>query len=70
MCKGCGKRGFRSEHAADKALGRAKAKRNRVGDSLGTRRGLKTENRYYECEYGLFHLTSESRESYRSRVAA
>ncbi|MFF4510623.1 hypothetical protein [Streptomyces mirabilis] len=30
-------------------------------------RGLKVESRYYECEYGRFHLTSESRSSYENR---
>lgn len=58
----CGaKRAFASEDQAEKALGRAQAKRNRMGDKRGTRRGLERENRYYECDFGGFHLTKQSR---------
>ncbi|MFF7800207.1 hypothetical protein [Streptomyces olivaceus] len=67
----CGvKRGFMSERDADKALGRAQAKRSRQGASRGTMRGLKVESRYYECDNGRFHLTSESRASYENRIYA
>ncbi|AVE00438.1 hypothetical protein SEA_OZZYJ_57 [Streptomyces phage OzzyJ] len=68
----CGvKRSFFSEREAEKALGRAKAKRQRTAESRGTGRGLRTESRYYECEAsGLFHLTAESRSHYESRTAA
>ncbi|WDS51774.1 hypothetical protein SEA_TRIUMPH_60 [Streptomyces phage Triumph] len=65
----CGlKRGFTSERDAGKALGRAQAKRNRRSDAIGTRRGQHIEQRYYECDYGLFHLTSENRSSYATRT--
>lgn len=68
-CK-CGiKRGFLSERDAEKALGRAQSKRNRKSDLIGTRRGQHIEQRFYECDEGLFHLTSENRSSYESRNA-
>ncbi|ANT41061.1 hypothetical protein BI024_gp57 [Streptomyces phage Nanodon] len=68
----CGiKRSFFSEREAEKALGRAKAKRGRLAEARGTGRGIKVESRFYECEEsGLFHLTSESRQSYELRNAA
>lgn len=69
VCK-CGKRGFRSELEADKALGRARAKRKRVATSQGSGRGIRTEHRFYECDWGLFHLTAENRRSYDERRAA
>ncbi|QYW07902.1 hypothetical protein SEA_REDBEAR_56 [Streptomyces phage RedBear] len=67
----CGvKRSFFTEREAEKALGRAQAKRQRTAESRGTGRGLRTESRYYECDSGLFHLTAESRSHYESRMAA
>lgn len=59
----CGKRGWHSEADAEKALGRAQAKRNRQFDRAGeSRRGMVRENRTYECHEGdLIHLTSQSR---------
>lgn len=67
----CGiKRGFFTERDAQKALGRAQAKRSRQGAARGTMRGLKVESRYYECEHGGWHLTSESRASYENRIHA
>ncbi|ATE85083.1 hypothetical protein SEA_CELESTE_57 [Streptomyces phage Celeste] len=68
----CGvKRSFFTEREAEKALGRAKAKRQRTAEARGTGRGLRTESRAYECEEsGLFHLTAESRAHYESRMAA
>lgn len=55
----CGKRGFHSEHDAERALGRTRAKRQRKHDARGTRRGMEVERRYYECDWveGIFHLT-------------
>ncbi|AWN07275.1 hypothetical protein SEA_RANA_57 [Streptomyces phage Rana] len=66
----CGvKRSFFSEREAEKALGRAKAKRQRTAESRGTGRGLRTEGRWYQCEVSdLYHLTSESRRSYNERT--
>jgi hypothetical protein len=68
----CGvKRSFFTEREAERALGRAQAKRQRTAEARGTGRGLRTESRFYECEEsGLFHLTSESRSSYERRNAA
>ncbi|WLW38605.1 hypothetical protein [Streptomyces phage Verabelle] len=67
----CGvKRGFASERLADKALGRAQAKRSRAADAVGTRRGMYVERRYYVCDFGLYHLTSENRSSYNDRLVA
>jgi hypothetical protein len=56
-----------SRHNAEKAMGKAQAKRSRQGAARGTMRGLKVENRVYECEAGGWHLTSESRSTYESR---
>lgn len=69
-CRSCGKRGFTSERDAEKALGRAQAKRSRTAASQGTGRGIRTETRWYQCDEGLFHLTSENRKTYEGRVAA
>ncbi len=67
----CGsKRGFSSEHDAEKALGRARTKRNREGDERGTRRGSHVESRSFECAEGNWHLTSESKRSYNNREMA
>ncbi|WP_327068762.1 hypothetical protein [Kitasatospora sp. NBC_01302] len=58
----CGsKRAYEDDHAATKALGKAQAKRARVADRRGTGRGIRHESRTYECEYGMYHLTSQSR---------
>lgn len=61
MCP-CGKRGWHDERDAEKALGRARAKRNRQYDKNGmSRRGMVRENRLYLCHEGdLYHLTSQS----------
>jgi hypothetical protein len=57
-----------SRQAAEKALGKARAKRSRQGVARGTMRGLKVENRAYRCPEGGWHLTAESRSSYENRV--
>ena len=63
----CGKRGFTDERSAEKALGRAQAKRRRNGEKHGTMRGQCTESRMYWCEVGeVYHLTSQSRRYYES----
>lgn len=70
MCK-CGiKRGWATERDAERALGRARAKRNRRADAAGTRRGQHIEHRVYDCELGRWHLTSENRKSYDTRQVA
>jgi hypothetical protein len=67
----CGvKRAFASRSEAEKAMGRAQAKRTRKADARGTRRGLKVEGRVYECDFGGWHLTSMSRKQYEELVAA
>ncbi|MFF3249696.1 hypothetical protein ACFYWP_01465 [Actinacidiphila glaucinigra] len=63
------KRGFLTERDADKALGRARAKRHRRADAAGTRRGQHIEQRYYQCDYGMFHLTSQNRSDYEGRAS-
>ncbi|MDG4783288.1 hypothetical protein O7614_26880 [Micromonospora sp. WMMD961] len=63
-CPQCGKRGFHDEHDADKALGRAQAKRDRTFEKAPSRRGMVRESRAYECPDGLFHLTSESKQTF------
>lgn len=57
----CGKRAYGDEHEADRALGRAQHKRRRIAQARGTARGMKTENRFYECDFGGFHLTEMSK---------
>ena len=70
-CCPCGaKHSFSSEREADKELGRVQTKRKRTGDATGTRRGLRIENRVYECEYGHFHLAAESRRQFNERTEA
>lgn len=65
----CGaKRDFMSRHNAEKALGKAQAKRSRQGAARGTMRGLKVESRAYQCPEGGWHLTAESRASYENRM--
>ncbi|MCJ0870290.1 hypothetical protein [Streptomyces sp. AP-93] len=66
----CGsKRAYPDPRAAERALGKAQAKRRGVAERRGTGRGITFENRYYECEHGMYHLTSLSRAEY-SGVAA
>jgi hypothetical protein len=64
----CGvKRGFESKELAEKAMGRAQSRRNRRADAkYGTRRGLERENRTYECQFGVYHLTKQSRREHLS----
>jgi hypothetical protein len=63
----CGKRGWDDDHEAGKALGKARAKRERLADKGGSRRGMKRENRTYVCPMsGLLHLTEQSRRTYTS----
>lgn len=57
-------RGFGDERQAGKALGRAQTRRRRHADKTGTRRGMRVENRAYECAYGAWHLTEHSRRQY------
>ncbi|GGN40247.1 hypothetical protein FHR83_007078 [Actinoplanes campanulatus] len=65
-CDTCEKRGFTCEHDASKALGRARTHRSRAADKAGTRRGMRVENRHYECPAGLWHLTGMSRRNVRA----
>jgi hypothetical protein len=67
ICECGAGRGFSDTRLADRALGRAQAKRNRRADQRGTRRGMERENRFFECSYGQFHLTQQSK---RARMAA
>ena len=64
---GCptGKRSYVDEREAERALGRARARRQRYGDARGTRRGLKLENRTYWCdECEGHHVTEMSRRDF------
>jgi hypothetical protein len=63
----CGKRGFEDEYDAEKALGKARTKRERSADKAGSRRGMYRENRTYYCSQGdVFHLTEQSRRTFAS----
>lgn len=64
----CGKRNFGTERNAEKAMGRAQAKRTRRADAAGTRRGMHVERRSYICDYGGIHLTSENASAFDNRV--
>ena len=65
------KRSYPNERAAERALGRARAKRQRVFDArAGSRRGLRLENRtYFHDDCGWWHLTATSQRE-RQSVAA
>lgn len=67
----CGKRGWYVEEDAEKALGRARAKRNRQHDKASaSRRGMVRENRIYLCDAGdMYHLTSQSRRENQAQQA-
>jgi hypothetical protein len=67
VCK-CGKRAFQSERDAEKALGRAQAKRDRTAASQGSGRGIRREHRAYECDWGGWHLTAENRRDYETKT--
>lgn len=66
FCRRCGKRGWEREQDAAKALGKAQTKRNRKAAACGTLRGVYRESRYYVCEEGMHHLTSQSRSTFNS----
>ena len=68
MCT-CGKRDYGDEHDAERALGRVTAKRRRIRAAVGTARGMKFEQRAYECDFGGRHLTSMSRREYEEVAA-
>ncbi|MGW8743518.1 hypothetical protein [Streptomyces sp. NPDC055794] len=66
----CGiKRGFLDRRAADKALGRAQAKRDRQAQRWEGSHPMQRENRVYECDHGLWHLTKQSRRTYEQYTA-
>ncbi|MFJ9827733.1 hypothetical protein ACIRSU_25720 [Streptomyces sp. NPDC101160] len=68
-CECSDKRAFADERAADKALGRAQAKRDRTAERRGQRRAIERENRIYQCDFGMWHLTKQSRRSFEGRTA-
>ena len=70
-CRATGKRSFRTERDAEKALGKSQASRRRKADAHGTRRGMYMESRYYECTDGCggWHLTSQSRREHLTLTA-
>lgn len=63
-CLCSGKRGFSDRRSAEKALGRAQAKRNRLAEKRGVHRGFQRENRIYQCDFGAYHLTKQSRRAH------
>ncbi|MFD4542430.1 hypothetical protein [Streptomyces bauhiniae] len=66
----CGvKRGFLDQRAAEKALGRAQAKRDRQAQRWEGAHPIHRENRVYECDYGMWHLTKQSRRTYEECAA-
>lgn len=70
ICYTTGKRSFYDEHDAERALGRARSRRQRQGDARGSRRGFRTESRYYYCEdCDGYHLTAQSRREYQRAAA-
>ncbi|MFF4244335.1 hypothetical protein ACFYY2_07645 [Streptomyces sp. NPDC001822] len=66
-------RAYLDRRSAEKALGRAQAKRDRSPVGRDGGHPIARENRVYQCEYDLWHLTKQSRRSYEeiaSRLAA
>lgn len=66
-----GKRGFRTEEAAQRELDRARYVRRKDGKTEGRTPGT-TETGYYQCQAlgcGWYHLTSDNRQQRRSRVS-
>ncbi|MGW3336177.1 hypothetical protein ACWDCL_01685 [Streptomyces sp. NPDC001009] len=68
-CECSAKRGFPDRRSAEKALGRAQAKRDRSASRWESRHPMDRENRVYECDYGVWHLTKQSRRSYEEYAA-
>jgi len=68
-CDCSGKRAFGDRRAAEKALGRAQAKRDRQAQRREGRHPQGRENRAYQCDFGMWHLTKQSRRSYVERAA-
>ncbi|MEU3265083.1 hypothetical protein [Streptomyces bacillaris] len=69
LCGCSDKRAFPDKRTAEKALGRAQAKRDRQAQSIRGRAPIGRENRVYECEFGMWHLTKQSRRSYDEYAA-
>ncbi|MFI1655651.1 hypothetical protein ACH4ZU_12190 [Streptomyces sp. NPDC020472] len=68
-CNCSGKRAFPDKRSAEKALGRAQAKRDRQAQTIRGRGPINRENRVYECEFSMWHLTKQSRASYLGAAA-
>lgn len=68
-CECSDKRAFPDKRSAEKALGRAQAKRDRQAQSIRGRGPINRENRVYECEFNMWHLTKQSRRSYEEHAA-
>ncbi|EFL15354.1 hypothetical protein [Streptomyces sp. C] len=68
-CDCSDKRAFPDKRSAEKALGRAQAKRDRQAQTIRGRGPINRENRVYECEFGMWHLTKQSRRSYEDYAA-
>lgn len=66
-CDAAQKRSLPTEHDAEVTLGRVQTRRMRHGDSRGTRRGLKVEQRSYYCDAcDGYHLSEMSKREYLS----
>lgn len=68
-CECSSKRGFADRRSAEKALGRAQAKRDRSAERLRVRRGIAREHRIYRCDHEMYHLTKQSRRDYLGAAA-
>ncbi|SNS49809.1 hypothetical protein [Actinacidiphila glaucinigra] len=68
-CECSDKRAFPDRRAAEKALGRAQAKRDRHAARFEHHGPIDRENRAYQCDYGMWHLTKQSRRSYEEWAA-
>ncbi|MGW1558345.1 hypothetical protein ACWCQ1_17750 [Streptomyces sp. NPDC002144] len=68
-CDCSDKRAFGDRRAAEKALGRAQAKRDRQAQRWEGRHPQNRENRVYQCDFGMWHLTKQSRRSYEEHAA-
>ncbi|MFI6275974.1 hypothetical protein [Streptomyces sp. NPDC050988] len=68
-CECSDKRAFPDRRSAEKALGRAQAKRDRQAQRWEGRHPMNRENRVYQCDYDMWHLTKQSRRTYEGHTA-
>ncbi|MFE0104167.1 hypothetical protein [Streptomyces sp. NPDC059009] len=68
-CDCSDKRAFPDRRSAEKALGRAQAKRDRQAQRWDSRHPMNREHRVYQCDFGMWHLTKQSRRTYEEHAS-